>query len=29
MRDALVAALSSRPDLARRATIDIDPLSVL
>jgi primosomal protein N' (replication factor Y) len=29
MREALVAALAARPDLARRTTIDVDPLSVL
>ena len=29
MREALQAAIAGRPDLARRTTIDIDPLSVL
>jgi primosomal protein N' (replication factor Y) len=29
MREALVAALAARPDVARRTTIDVDPLSVL
>jgi primosomal protein N' (replication factor Y) (superfamily II helicase) len=29
MRDAIRLALAARPDLARRTTIDIDPLSVL
>jgi len=29
MREALVAALAARPDVARRASVDIDPLSVL
>jgi primosomal protein N' (replication factor Y) (superfamily II helicase) len=29
MRDAIRQALAARPDLARRTTIDIDPLSVL
>jgi len=29
MREALVAILSTRPELARRTTIDVDPLSVL
>lgn len=29
MRDALAAALAARPDLARRTTVDVDPLSVL
>ncbi len=29
MREALLKALADRPDLARRTTIDIDPLSVL
>jgi len=29
MREALKAALSTRPDLRRRVTIDVDPLSVL
>ena len=29
MRDALQAALAARPDVARRTTVDIDPLSVL
>jgi hypothetical protein len=29
MRDALLKALAGRPDLARRTTIDVDPLSVL
>ncbi len=28
MRDALLAALRARPDLRRRVTVDIDPLSV-
>lgn len=29
MRDALMAALAGRPELARRTMVDIDPLSVL
>jgi len=29
MREALLAALASRPDLRRRVTVDVDPLSVL
>ena len=29
MREALVAVLADRPDLARRTSIDVDPLSVL
>jgi primosomal protein N' (replication factor Y) (superfamily II helicase) len=29
MREALVAAVGSRAELARRTTIDVDPLSVL
>ncbi|MGE3507876.1 MAG: primosomal protein N' [Vicinamibacterales bacterium] len=29
MRQALVTALAARPDLARRTTVDVDPLSVL
>jgi primosomal protein N' (replication factor Y) len=29
MRDALQSALASRPDLQRRAVVDIDPISVL
>ncbi|MGC4085400.1 MAG: primosomal protein N' [Vicinamibacterales bacterium] len=29
MREALVAVVSARPELARRTTIDVDPLSVL
>jgi primosomal protein N' (replication factor Y) len=29
MRDALVAALAARPEVARRTTVDVDPLSVL
>ena len=29
MREALVAALAARPDVARRTSVDIDPLSVL
>jgi primosomal protein N' (replication factor Y) len=29
MRDALVAAMAARPDVARRTTIDVDPVSVL
>jgi len=29
MRTALVAALAARPDLARRTTVDVDPISVL
>jgi primosomal protein N' (replication factor Y) len=28
MREALVAALAARPDLARRTVVDIDPVSV-
>jgi primosomal protein N' (replication factor Y) len=29
MREAIVAAVAARPDVARRTTIDVDPLSVL
>ena len=29
MREALTAALSARPELVRRTTVDVDPLSVL
>jgi primosomal protein N' (replication factor Y) len=29
MREALLAAIQSRPDIARRTTVDVDPLSVL
>ncbi len=29
IREALVAAIAARPELARRTTIDVDPLSVL
>ena len=29
MREALQAAIAGRPELARRTTIDVDPLSVL
>jgi primosomal protein N' (replication factor Y) len=29
MREALTTALAARPDLARRTTVDVDPLSVL
>jgi primosomal protein N' (replication factor Y) len=29
MREALVAIMTTRPDLARRTTIDVDPVSVL
>jgi primosomal protein N' (replication factor Y) len=29
MREALMAVLAERPDLARRTVVDIDPLSVL
>jgi primosomal protein N' (replication factor Y) len=29
MREAVVSAVKGRPDLARRTTIDVDPLSVL
>ena len=29
MREALVAIVAARPELARRTTIDVDPLSVL
>ncbi len=29
MREALVAIMAARPELARRTTIDVDPLSVL
>ena len=29
MREALLAALATRPDLARRTTVDVDPVSVL
>jgi hypothetical protein len=29
MRDAVIGALDARPDLRRKTTIDVDPLSVL
>jgi hypothetical protein len=29
MRGALTAALASRPDLARKAIVDVDPVSVI
>jgi hypothetical protein len=29
MRQALLAALSARPDIRRRTIVDIDPMSVL
>ena len=29
MREALLAALATRPDLSRRTTVDVDPVSVL
>jgi hypothetical protein len=29
MREALQAVLAGRPEIARRTTVDIDPLSVL
>jgi primosomal protein N' (replication factor Y) len=29
MREILLAALATRPDLARRTTVDVDPVSVL
>ena len=29
MREAVVAAVRARPNVARRTTIDVDPLSVL
>jgi len=29
MRDALLAALAERPELARRTIVDVDPISVL
>src|SRR5262245_42436044 len=29
MKDALLAALATKPELARRTTVDVDPLSVL
>jgi len=29
MREALLAAIAKRPDVARRTTVDVDPLSVL
>jgi primosomal protein N' (replication factor Y) len=29
MREALLAAIAPRPELARRTTVDVDPLSVL
>ena len=29
MREALKAALAAQPELRRRVTIDVDPLSVL
>ncbi len=29
MREALLAAIRSRPEIARRTTVDVDPLSVL
>jgi primosomal protein N' len=29
MREALLAALATRPELRKRITVDVDPLSVL
>jgi len=29
MREALLGALASRPDLERRVVVDVDPISVL
>ena len=29
MRDALLKALAARPDIARRTSVDVDPVSVL
>ena len=29
MREALLAAIQSRPDIARRTTVDVDPVSML
>ena len=29
MRKALLAALEARPDIRRRTTVDVDPMSVL
>jgi len=29
MREAVLAALATRPDVARRTTVDVDPVSVL
>jgi hypothetical protein len=29
MRQALLAALASRPDVRRRTIVDVDPMSVL
>jgi hypothetical protein len=29
MREALTSTLAARPEIARRTTVDIDPLSVL
>jgi len=29
MREALLAALAARPEIARRTTVDVDPVSVL
>jgi primosomal protein N' (replication factor Y) len=29
MRETLLAAIASRPDVARRTTVDVDPVSVL
>jgi hypothetical protein len=29
MREALQAVIADRPELARRTTIDVDPISVL
>jgi hypothetical protein len=29
MREALMAAIAARPELQRRVTVDVDPISVL
>jgi hypothetical protein len=29
MRELLLAAISSRPDIQRRVVVDVDPISVL
>ena len=29
MREALLAAIAARPDLARRVTVDVDPVTMM